>query len=166
MAAVLDSLVPGVQIGAFAEPVAERRHLAALPLFGYSDSTYAPTPQFRGVSLKVDEPLTWGERPSRAARIERVMLFLRSHADADPVLTMLTRKLGPPESSCYTPDKAKAELGGWALFFWPTDAQKGVLLQAPLDPSRWPAMLVFGTASPTLHPDFKTATPGRCASAP
>src|SRR5262245_29062279 len=73
VAAVLDSLLPGVSIGARALPVAKRMHLAYEPYAGYLDTSYQNQAGVRGLVLQVSpDPESEGQNPSRWARITTV----------------------------------------------------------------------------------------------
>jgi len=162
IAVVLDSLVPGTRIGARANPVAQKFSLAVEPFFGYSDTNYRAASGIRGLFLQVDEHLSSADRPSDSARIARVMLDFDSRQAATSTLEVLTRKLGPPERFCYKPADKSLHV---ALYFWPDRQADGLLLMIPLQSSRLPAILTFGSVRPELHPDFKSARRGGCDAA-
>ena len=167
MAAVLDSLVPGVRIGALAAPLAHKYHLKLDGVFGYSSeypnraATDRAARGLPGIAVQVDEEVSLDHRPSDSARIVRVALDFYSRQAADSVRELLTRKLGPAERRCYTAYKPQA----MAVYFWPDEKSAGLMLLVPLDTSRGGALLTFGAMRLDSHPDFKDAPRGSCDAA-
>jgi hypothetical protein len=150
VAAVLDSLVVGPQIGAQAAPVAAALHLPFSPLVGYADTGFHAAAGVHGLVLRVDEALpTISDRPSSRARIVNIGIGFDTPAQADSARALLLRHLGAPV--CYFVGDA-AGRARW--YFWPDQGPDGVLLAIPLNPFRHP-YVVFGATTPE-------ATPSRC----
>jgi len=163
IAAALDSLVPGARIGGVAAPVAERLNLPVAPYVGYLSEDYRAAMGVRGVALQVNENLQSAtDRPSRSARIKGVVLSFASAAAADSMLGFLTRKIGPPDRSCYAPvhqpDRA-------ALYFWPDRSPHGVLLVVRVQDLRR-SFVAFDAVEPDSNSSFEGAlTPSPCDAA-
>ena len=159
VAAVLDSLVPGVRIGARAAPTAERLHLAFAPYAGYADSSFQGPAGVRGIVLRVDEDLnSEGQEPSRWARIAEVEVEFVTKTDAESAKELLIRHLGPPRRFCVRAEAShRREV---ALYFWPDHPPQGVLFRVPLEPPE-PAFVIFEA----LQPDSTISALSTCDAA-
>jgi len=163
IATALDSLVPGVRIGAVAAPIAERLQLPVAPYVKYMRDDYRAAMGVRGVALQVNENLaSETDRPSRSARIKGVVLTFSSPAAIDSVLGFLTRTIGMPDRYCYTPAYPPNRA---ALYFWPDQIPQGVLLVVrPKDPLH--SFVAFGGIAPDSNSSFVGALkPGGCDAA-
>ena len=144
VAAVLDSLVPGVRIGARALPVAGRLHLTYEPYVGYVDTSYQNPAGVRGLVLKVSpDPESEGQTPSRWARISAVGMRLPARASANSARQLLSKQLGEPKHRCSTHDEGTRV----DLYFWPDRDPNWVFLGVPVDSSQ-AAVLMFETLGP------------------
>jgi hypothetical protein len=159
VAAVLDSLAPGVRIGARAAPTAERLHLAFAPYAGYADSAFQDLPGSRGIVLWVNEDLnSEGQEPSRWARIAEVGVKFVTKAGADSAKELLIRHLGQPRRFCVRAEAShRPEV---ALYFWPDHPPQGVLFRVPLEPPE-PAFVIFEA----LQPDSNISALSTCDAA-
>lgn len=140
---VLDSLVPGPQIGARAAPVATALHLTFAPHVGYADTAFHTPRGIHGLVLWVDETLaSETDRPTRWAQIARIGIGFFTQAGADSAAQLVTRHLGRP--FCYlggTPNRPVES------YFWPNRGPKGILLEVPQQRHDPPFML-FGFPGP------------------
>jgi hypothetical protein len=144
VAAVLDSLLPGIRIGARALPVANRLHLTYEPYVGYVDTSYQNGPGVHGLVLQITpDPQSEGQSPSRSARISVVGVRLANRASADAARRLLTRRLGEPNHQC-SADQGRTRLD---LYFWPDREPNWVFLGVPTD-SAEAAVLMFGVQGP------------------
>ncbi len=156
LAIVLDSLVPGVHIGARAAPVARRLGLHVAPYVGYGDSAFRSAYGIHGLWLQVNQSFgSEGDRPSWWARIAEVSIGIDSVSDALRVSEMLTRHLGQPEPWCYVRgDEVQVR-----IYFWPYAEDLGVLMAEPVGAGRHP-LLTFGRE----RPDSNRSDPTRCST--
>jgi hypothetical protein len=151
--ALLDSLVPGVRLGAPAAPVASLYHLGVAASIGYADSTARPSRGVHGVYLFVDPPLSAdGASPSSTATIASVHLGLDSRDAANRFTADVTSRLGPAERFCYT----RGDEVSFDMRFWPTDSTRGILLS-----SRTDSVAVLVTFV-TPRPDSNRSDPHAC----
>jgi len=156
VAAVLDSLVPGVRIGARAAPAAQHLHLSYAPYAGYADTSIHGLAGVRGIVLYVDEELnSEGQEPSRWARIAEVGMEFVTKAGADSAKELLIRHLGQPQVFCTRATQHRA-----ALYFWPDHPPQGVWLVVPLEPPE----RAFVTFEAT-EPDSGLSIPKACDAA-
>lgn len=142
-ATVLDSLVAGLQLGARAAPMAAAHHLPFSPYVGYADTGFRTPAGVHGLVLQVDEALrSESERPTRWANVERIGIGFVTHAAADSARQLLMRHLGSPVCYFVGDEARRVE---W--YYWPEQADKGILLTLPLLPYQ-PAYVVFGAPAP------------------
>ena len=158
VAAVLDSLAPGVRIGARAAPIATKLQLSFAPYVGYADTAVRTASGVRGIVLRVNEDLhSEDQRPSGGARIGNVGIGFASRAAGDSARAFLTRRLGSPRTLCYVAGDGRRRV---ALYFWPDRGSEGVLLTVPLQPAE-PPFVTFGVS----EPDPNRSAPGECDAA-
>src|SRR5262249_18718561 len=144
VAAVLDSLVPGLRIGARALPVAKRMHLIYEPDAGYADTSYQNQAGVRGLVLQITpEPESERQSPSGWARISAVEMSFVNRRSADAARQLLTRHLGDPIRVCTTGYDGVRHYAS----FWPDEGLRWVGLTVSRD-SAQAAMLMFETLGP------------------
>ena len=152
-AAMLDSLVAGLQLGARAAPTAAALHLPFSPYVCYADTGFRPPAGIPGLVLQVDEALrSESERPTRWARIGSVGIGFATHAAADSARQLFLRHLGTPICYFVGTEARRAE---W--YFWPDRRSKGTLLAMPLVDYQ-PAYVLFGAPAP----DAQHTAPAAC----
>lgn len=153
---ILDSLLPGVEIGHLAAPIAERYRLPVVPSVGFGDSAIAIPGGVKGLMLVVDPPLTTREAgPGRWARVDRVALTLPI-ASLPPLVQAVSARLGPAERWCY---RGGADRLPYDLYYWPVKGPRGILLSHP---AGQPAVVVAtwnGPRPDTSHLDRRACPP-------
>ena len=157
IAAVLDSLVPGVQVGGRAHPVARKLGLEFAPYVGYGDSAFENHSDVSSLAIVVNQTLySETDRPSRWARIAYVGLGFRRRQATESARQLLVRRLGAPEPYCYT----RGDEVEFQLYFWPDEGSRGVLLSIPTD-STHESRMTFETQ----RPGAERSLPGLCDAA-